>query len=295
MTDKELFQVVGIQKQIIKEIPPTKKKNKLPVISIGILSLIVIFCLLSELFINYSPSYLNLEKCYIAPCREFIFGTDSLGRDMFSCILYGGRISLLIGVISTVISTSIAVIYGSICGVSSKTVDIVLTRIMEIFFSVPSLLITIFIQAIIGKASVISISVAVGIVSWCDMAKIIRTEVQKIFNSEFVIASKCMGAGFFHILVKHLIPNYISSITFMVIMNVKNAIIAESTLSFMGIGLPIEITSWGSMLSLAQESLLSGAWWVIIIPGAFIISVIMCLTSIGNYLKKTLIDKQNNM
>ncbi len=295
MTDKELFKVVGIQKQDTVHLLPIKNTKRLPVFSITILSLIVFLCLFSELFMSNSPSFLNLEKCFIAPCREFIFGTDSLGRDIFSCILYGGRISLMIGVISTLISTFIAISYGSICGVASKTVDTILTRIMEIFFSVPSLLITIFVQAIIGEVSIISISVAIGIVSWCDMAKIIRTEVQKIYRSEFVIASRCVGGGFFHILIRHLLPNYISSITFMIIMNVKNAIIAESTLSFMGIGLPIEIISWGSMLSLAQESLLTGAWWIIIIPGVFIVSVIMCLTSIANYLKKILIGKQNNM
>lgn len=295
MTDKELFSVVGLQKEsdTIKVIKKTS--GKIPVLSFVILFLILFLCLFAELFVKNSPSYLNLEKCLVSPCREFIFGTDALGRDMFSCILYGGRISLIIGILSTVISTIIAVIYGSICGMASKAVDTVLVRIMEIFYSVPSLLIIIFIQGIIGKVSVLSISFAVGVVSWCDMAKIIRTEVQRLNKSEFVIASRCMGGSFYHILRMHLIPNFISSIVFMIVMNIRSAIVAESTLSFMGIGLPLEIISWGSMLSLAEQSLMMGAWWIVVIPGVFIISVIMSLTSVGDFLKKTYARSQKNI
>ena len=103
----------------------------------------------------------------------------------------------------------------------------------------------------------------IGLTGWMSIARVVRTEVRQIRGSEFVLASKCMGGGFFHVLWKHLAPNFAASIMFMVVMNVRSAIVAESTLSFMGIGLPVEVITWGSMLSLAEKALLTGSWWII--------------------------------
>jgi len=104
-----------------------------------------------------------------------------------------------------------------------------------------------------------------------------------------------MGGGFFHILWTHLTPNFVSSIMFMVVMNVRSAIVAESTLSFMGIGLPLDVISWGSMLSLAEKALLTKAWWIIVIPGAFLVVTLLCITSLGNDLRKNVNRKQSNL
>ena len=127
-------------------------------------------------------------------------------------------------------------------------------RFTEIILSIPNLLLIIFLQAIMGKATIGSISIVIGLTSWFGIAKIIRTEVRQLRSSEYVIAAKCMGGSFWHILWKHLAPNFVSSIMFMVVMNVRPAIVAESTLSFLGIGLPLDVISWGSMLSLAEKS-----------------------------------------
>ena len=123
----------------------------------------------------------------------------------------------------------------------------------------------------------------------------VRTEVRQIRSSEYVVAARAMGAGFFHILWKHLTPNFLSGIMFMVVMNIRGAIAAESTLSFMGIGLPLEVISWGSMLSLSEKAMLSGSWWIILIPGAFLIVTLLCVTNIGNYLRKTGNRKERNL
>ena len=131
-----------------------------------------------------------------------------------------------------------------------------------------------------------TLSIVIGVTGWASIAKVVRTEVRQLRNSEYVVASKCMGGGFFHILKQHLAPNFIASIMFMVVMNVRGAIGSESTLSFMGMGLPLEIISWGSMLSLAEKALLTGSWWMILIPGVFLVTLLMCLTNIGNYLRK---------
>ncbi len=290
-----LFVQVGIQ-----EIPAPRMKQKKwyegkPIVSIVLLSIIILGCLFCELFIPKDPTYMDLYHANMAPNSEFWFGTDTMGRDIFSMIWYGGRISLFIGFFATLISTAIAILFGAISGLAPKWLDDALMRLTEIFLSIPNLLLIILIQAILGKANIQTISLVIGITSWTSIAKVVRTEVRQIRNSEYVVAARCMGAGFFRILWKHLTPNFVSSIMFMVVMNIRSAIGAESTLSFMGIGLPLEIISWGSMLSLSEKALSSGSWWIILTPGIFLVVSLLCVTNIGNYLRKNVNRKESNL
>lgn len=295
MTDTA-FEIVG-QRDIQEEQPSPKKKwyQGKPVLSAGILAVILIGCFFAEAVMTKDPSYMDLLNYNKAPDREFLFGTDTMGRDIFSMIWYGGRISLTIGALSTLISTVVAVVIGAFSGAAPQWLDNLLMRFTEIFLSVPSLLLVILFQAILGKANVLSLSIVIGLTGWTSIAKVVRTEVRQIRNSEYVIASRCMGGRFFHILWKHLAPNFVSSIMFMVIMNVRSAIISESTLSFMGIGLPLEIVSWGSMLSLSEKALMTNSWWIILIPGIFLVGTLLCLTNIGNYMRKHVNRKESNL
>lgn len=295
MTEKELFTQVGIRPEPAASAKKQKRFAGFPWISVILMSIIVLCCLAAEVLMTKDPAYLDLKNYSIAPNAEFLFGTDTLGRDIFSGIWYGGRISITIGFLVTVISTAIAVVYGAVSGTSPVWLDTLMMRFTEIFLSVPSLLIVLFLQAILGEANVISLSVVIGVTSWAGIAKVIRTEVRQIRNSEYVVASRCMGGKFFHILRKHLAPNFVASIMFMVVMNVRSAIGAESTLSFMGMGLPLEIISWGSMLSLAEKAMLTGNWWIILIPGGFLVTLLMCLTNIGNYLRRNANRKESNL
>lgn len=290
------FEIVGACP--VMEVQPQRKRKWYqgrPVISFGILALIILGCLFAEVLMTKDPTYMDLLNYNLSPNRDFLFGTDTLGRDIFSMIWYGGRISLFIGVMSTVISTLIAIVVGSVSGIAPGWLDSLIMRFTEIFLSIPGLLLVILLQAILGKANVVSLSVVIGLTSWTSIAKVVRTEVRQIRGSEYVIASKCMGGGFFHILWTHLAPNFVSSIMFMVIMNVRSAMISESTLSFMGIGLPIEIISWGSMLSLAEKALMTNSWWMILIPGVFLVVTLLCLTNIGNYFRKNVNQKESNL
>ena len=295
MTEQELFTMVGIRAEQIAPTNKVRRAKDFPWISVILLSIIVLCCLFAEVIMTKNPSYLDLKNYNVAPNSEFLFGTDTLGRDIFSGIWYGGRISITIGFLATLISTFIAVVYGSISGIAPVWLDTLMMRFTEIFLSVPGLLLVLFLQAILGEANVITLSIVIGVTSWASIAKIIRTEVRQIRNSEYVVASRCMGGKFFHILGKHLAPNFIASIMFMVVMNVRGAIGSESTLSFMGMGLPLEVISWGSMLSLSEKALLSGSWWIILIPGAFLVTLLMCLTNIGNYLRRAANRKENNL
>lgn len=290
------FDIVGIKQVPFRE-PVQKRKwhQGKPVFSAVLLFLIIAGCLACNLITTKDPAYMDLNSFNLPPNREFLFGTDTMGRDIFSMIWFGGRISLLIGIVSTIISTFIAILIGAFSGNAPKWADTLLMRLTEILLSVPNLLLVLLIQAILGKANVFSISLVIGITSWMSIAKVVRMEVRQLRSSEYVIAAKCMGGSFFYILWRHLTPNFISSIMFMVIMNIRNAIIAESTLSFMGIGLPIEVISWGSMLSLSEKALLTNSWWIILIPGGFLLGTLLCITSLGNHLRKNVNQRNSNL
>lgn len=270
-------------------------KKRFPRLSLIILAAIAAGCLACGCFVTKDPAYMDLANSNVAPCRTFLFGTDAMGRDIFAMIWYGGRISLLIGFLATLISTAIAVLVGSISGYAPPWADGAVMRITDLVLSVPGLLLTVFLQAVLGGENYYRLAVVIGLTSWMSMAKVVRTEVLQLKNTDYVLAARCLGGGFFHILCRHLVPNFVASLLFMAVMNVRNAIVAESTLSFMGIGLPVEVISWGSMLSLSENALLSRSWWMILIPGAFLVTTLFCLTNLGNYMRKSVNKRHSNL
>lgn len=292
------FDIVGNKYNADEEKEDIKTKTKfkkIPYKSILVLSIIVICCIFADFIMTKDPTYMDLANTSLKPGSKFYFGTDTMGRDIFSMIWYGGRISLFIGILSTIISTSIAILYGTISACSNQFIDDLMMRITEMILSIPSILIIIFIQGIIRNTNIISLAIVIGITSWMNIAKIIRVEVRQIKNSEYIIASKTMGASFFFILKEHMVLNFLPAIMFMVVTNIGAAIGTEATLSFLGIGLPIEIISWGSMLSLAEGALLSNLWWIILIPGIFLVLTLVSITNIGNYLREKSNKKISNL
>lgn len=256
-----------------------------PVISIAILAVIVLGCLLAGVIAGQDPYYMHTDQISQAPSMEHFFGTDTLGRDIFAIIWHGGRISLTVGLWATLLSTVIAVIYGCVSGLAGPRVDDLMMRFTEILMSVPQILLVIFAQAIWGEATIMSIGTVIGLTSWMAVAKMVRSEVRQMRNAEFVLAAKSMGAGFFYILWHHLMPNFMSAIMFMIVTNLGSAIAMEATLSFLGLGLPTNVISWGSLMSLSQNAMLTGAWWLLLIPGIFLVVTLICITEIGESLR----------
>lgn len=258
---------------------------KKPVISISILVVIIAMCYTSFIWSSDNPTYMYLDQVNQSPSFSHIFGTDNLGRDIFHMIWAGGISSITIGVIATLISSFIAVTYGTISGLSNRLIDSVLMRGTEILMSVPSILLVIFLQAMLGQANVISLSIVIGLTSWMSIAKIVRTEVHVIKNSDYALSAKLMGAKLPYIIRRHYLPNFFPSIMFMIVSNVGAAMATEATLSFLGIGLPLDVVSWGSMMVLSEKALLTNSWWIIFIPGLFLIITIVCITNIGEYVR----------
>lgn len=294
--NEDSFRLVGIL-----EVPQAAAKEKQawyqgkPLPAAGFLLLLVLGCTFCEGFIPKDPAYMDLENFSLPPGGDFWFGTDTMGRDIFSMVWYGGRISLAIGALAAAISTLLAIVFGALSAMAIWWVDDLMMGAAEILLSIPSLLFIVFIQAVLGQTTIVSIGIVIGITGWMTMAKVVRTEVERLKNSEYLLASKAMGGGFFHLLWKHMMPNLVSPMMFMIMMNLRNAIVAEATLSFMGMGLPVEVITWGSMLSLSGKELLSGNWWMIVIPGFFLVGTLFALTIIGNYIRKSINQKESNL
>lgn len=278
-----------------KPVLKSKYGRKAPFAAAVILAVIIAGCIFSDLVTTREPSYMDFGNVDLAPCSEHIFGTDTMGRDIYSMVWYGGRISLFIGIVSALISSLIAVIIGALSGSSSDCTDAVIMRITDIILSIPSLPLAIMLQAMMGAANVISLSLVIGATNWMNMAKLIRTEVRQLRNTEYVIAARNMGGGFFYVLFKHLAPNFIPSLMFMIVMSIRSAIASESTLSFLGMGLPLEQISWGSMLSMSEKALMTDSWWIIVIPGAFLTVTLLCITSLGNSLRGDLSKRHSQL
>ncbi|MFD3155567.1 ABC transporter permease [Haloimpatiens sp. FM7330] len=261
-------------------------KIKYPIFSIIFLCSISVLILFSIFLIKESPNHINLSNTYIVPCKKYIFGTDSMGRNILIRTIYGGKTSILIGIISMINSSVIGIIYGCVSGYFGGYVDKVMTRILEMFLTVPTIILAAFIQSFFQTRGLLEIILLISFTGWMKIGRIVRGEVIKLKQMDFVLASKNMGGGFIHISLKHFVPNFVPAIIYICTLNVAYGIMTESTLSFLGLGLPANIPSWGSMLIDAQKDILSNKWWTSIFPGIFIVFTVFSVTNIGEYIRK---------
>ena len=298
-TENELFQIVGASYRIYE--PPLRKPSLrrrfrgVPLLSISVLAVIVFSCVFAPLIASHDPAGFYFDALNETPNSEYCFGTDSLGRDIFSIMLYGGRASLLIGILGAAIIAVIGIVYGCISGTSCDRVDSVMMRITEFGGSIPTLLIILILSAIIPARNALTMSAVIGITGWFSLARIVRSEVRQIRNSEYVLYARCTSGKFLYVMRRHLIPNFLPAIMFVVVSNISTCITMESTLSFLGLGLPVDVLSWGSMLSLANRALIMNTWWVIIIPGVFLVVTLLCITNLANFLRKETNRRASNL
>lgn len=254
-------------------------------LSMVVLAVVGIASLLAPLLTSYGPNEMG-AAINQAPSAEHLFGTDSMGRDLLSRILYGGRASLCIGLMAAAISTGIAMIYGSLSGMSRRWVDRGLMGFADLMLSVPQILIVVFLQAIFGKSGYLSLALSIGVTGWMAMARIIRNEVRRIRETDYVTAARMMGGSFGYILRKHLLPSFLPAVLYAAVSSIGAAMMTEATLSFMGLGLPVAEVSWGSLLSDSQNALLSGSWWIILIPGIVLIGTLIAIAALGEQVRK---------
>ncbi len=224
------------------------KKDKAAMAGMIFIGLMMVAAIFIPMISGISYEDQDFASTNMAPTMEHIFGTDNLGRDMFIRVLYGARISLSIGVVASLINLFIGVLYGGISGFVGGRTDRIMMNIVDILYSVPTLLYVILLM-VVFKPGLMNIYIALGISYWLQMARIVRGEVLKIKEQEFVLASRSMGASPARILLKHLIPNSLGVIIVSLSLSIPDAIFTEAFLSFIGLGVSAPMASWGVLCS----------------------------------------------
>jgi dipeptide transport system permease protein len=263
------------------------KKNKLAMaglIAIVVLGLMAIIGPYLNGFTFYSQDFAVKN---LRPNAVHWFGTDTMGRDLFTRTWYGARVSLFIGLMAAFIDLFIGVIYGGISGLKGGRVDIIMMRISEVIYSIPYLLVVILVSVFLPRG-LPSIIFAMTITGWLLMGRLVRGQVLLLKEHEYVQASKIMGASSEWILRKHLIPNTMGPILVNMTLTIPAAIFAEATLSFLGLGVPPPLASWGTMASDALESLLVGNSYQLFIPAFFISITMLAFNVLGDGLRDAL-------
>ncbi len=224
------------------------KKNKMATLSLAVIAALVLIAVFVPLFSSHSYDEQNLMMPNQSPSFEHWFGTDNLGRDIFIRVLYGARISLAIGIVASLLNFFIGVVYGGIAGFCGGKIDRVMMNIVDILYSVPTLLYVILLMVVL-KPGLINIFIALGIGYWLQMARIVRGQILAMKQQEFILAARCIGASRMRILLRHLIPNTMGAIVVTMTLAIPDAIFTEAFLSFIGLGVSAPMASWGVLAS----------------------------------------------
>lgn len=264
-------------------------KNKLAFVSLVFLFLLVLCAIFADVIAPYGPDDQNLLLKLTKPCAEFPFGTDEYGRDILSRVIYGSRPSLIVAAVSVSISCLAGTLIGCIAGFYGKLADNLLMRIIDVLQSIPSMLLAISIAAMLGSG-LMNVMIAVGIGSIPGYARLVRASILSIKQQEYIEAAKSVGAGNFHIIVRHILPNCLAPIIVQATMSIAQAITAAAGLSFIGLGIQPPTPEWGSMLS-AGRALLRQHSHVVLFPGLAIMLTVFCINIFGDGLRDALDPK----
>lgn len=257
--------------------------NPLGIFGVILIIILVLFAAIGPSLSNYRYDEIHLELKNQAPSLKFWFGTDDLGRDVFTRICYGARISFCIGLSAAFIDLTLGILWGSLAGLASRRWDACMMRLLDILYSIPSLLTAILITVVLGSG-MFSIILAINVISWNTMARIVRGQMLLLKEMDYVLAAKSLGAGFSRILFKHLLPNAWGPILITLAMTIPSAIFSEAFLSFLGLGIQAPMASWGTM---AYDGLPALEYypWRLFFPSLFISLTMLAFYLIGEGLK----------
>ena len=274
----------------VRERPPglwsRLRRHKLAVFSGAVVAFMTAMCAAAPILTDYEFDAIDLGSIREAPSLDHWMGTDDLGRDLFTRILYGGRVSILIGVLSALIGTLLGSTVGSVAGFYGGRLDNVLMRITDVAYAIPTLPLLI-VLASYGAATGGSMALIIGLLSWMTTARVVRGEVLSIKEMAYVEAARSLGATDWRILVHHILPNAVGPIVVGATLAVGNAIIVESSLSFLGLGVQPPIPTWGNLLMDAQATMATKPW-LTIFPGMAILLVVLAVNFIGDGLQDAL-------
>jgi len=253
---------------------------------ICIVGIMALAALAAPLISPYQPAQIDAGSILCAPSSAHLLGTDSLGRDVLSRLIYGARISLSVGMIAVGISTLLGVVFGSLSGFYGGSVDAFIMRCVDVMLCFPAFFLILAAVAFLDS-SIFNIMIIIGLTSWMGPARLVRAEIMALKEREFVEAARASGAGSLRIIVRHILPNACGPLLVNATLAVAGAILLESGLSFLGLGVQPPVPSWGNMLTEAKATL-GVAWWITVFPGGAIFLAIIGFNFIAEGIRKEL-------
>lgn len=263
------------------------KKNKLAAVSLAVIVIVVLMAVFAPFTAPYDPNFQDADNLrFAAPSAEHWLGCDELGRDVFSRLIYGARVSLVIGLVPTIIAMTIGTIMGLMSGYMGKKVDFIIMRFADIVLAFPSLLLAMVVMYTLG-ASLVNIFIALSIVKWAGTARIVRAQTLSLKEKEFVEAAKAVGVKKWTIMMRHILPNCIPNLIVLFSLNIPDSIMSESSLSFLGIGALPPSTSWGLMVYRGKQYLFNYPW-LTLAPGVAILILVLAFNFLGDGVRDAL-------
>jgi peptide/nickel transport system permease protein len=262
------------------------RRHRLAVISTAVLLVLAGMVILAPFIAPYPFDAIDPTQFRKPPSAAHIMGTDDIGRDLFTRLLYGGRISLAIGLFSALVGTGVGTLLGSLAGYYGRGLDNFIMRVTDVAFSIPSLPLLIILSAY-AKSAIPVMILVIGLLSWMSTARIVRATVLSIRERDFTLAARAVGARDARIIALHILPNALAPIIVGATLGVGGAIIAESSLSFLGLGVQVPTPSWGNMLQDSQSTM-SSRPWLTIFPGVAILITVLGINFVGDGLRDAL-------
>ena len=278
------------QESTFKQVWDSLVKNKGAMAGLVIIVILAIVAVIGDAIAPYDPNVSDMTASFMAPCTEHIFGTDQLGRDIFSRVLSGTKVSLTVGIIAVSISLTIGTVLGAIAGYCGGKADMLIMRLMDMMLAVPSILLAITFMAAMGKG-IDKAVVAIGLVSIPEYARIVRGSVLSMKQNEFVQAARVMGNKDRIIIFKHILPNILSSIIVRATLGISTAVLDTAALGFLGLGVQPPAAEWGDMLG-RSRSFIFNAPYTLIFPGIAITLTVLAFNMFGDGLRDALDPKQ---
>jgi peptide/nickel transport system permease protein len=254
----------------------------------GLILVLVLFAvaLLAPWLAPYDPSFINLKQVLMPPSPDHLLGTDTLGRDVLSRIIFGARISLLVGFVAVGIATLIGLFVGALAGYYGGWVDLGLMRLVDLMLCFPTLFLILAVIALLGP-SIWNIMVVIGLTGWMGVARLVRAEFLSLREREFVTAARALGAGDTRLILRHMLPNALTPVMVSATLGVAGAILTESALSFLGLGVQPPTPSWGNILTAGKDNI-EIAWWLSVFPGLAILFTVMSYNLLGEGIREAI-------
>lgn len=271
-----------------------RKALENPLALTGFIIIICVFLLamLAPIISPYDPDDINVKAILLGPSASHWMGTDGLGRDVLSRMLHGGRISLLVGLVAVGISTAIGILLGALAGYYRGWVDTFIMRLVDVMLSIPSFFLILAVIAFLTP-SIINIMIVIGLTSWMGVTRLVRAEFLSLNEREFVLASRTLGAKDARLIFTHLLPNSLTPIIVSSVLGVAGAVLMESGLSFLGLGVQAPQASWGNILTDGKEYI-QFAWWLSLFPGLAILITVLGYNLLGEGLRDALDPRSNS-